>query len=374
MGCAYTPGLTVAENTVVRRVRRLPLKGRVLVRVGQQVKAQNVVAEAELPGEIKSINVARDLGISAEELPDCLLKNEGDQVDKDEPIARTRGLFGLFKAECRSPVSGTIETASATTGQIIIRGQPTPLQKLAYIQGTVAEVRDGESATIEAHAAFVQGIFGLGGEAFGQIEVFADSPDDVLDADYISPSQAGKILVAGGLVTAAAIRTASKHGVKGIISGGLNDADVRDTLGYELGVAITGDEDLGVTVVITEGFGRIRIADATFELLRKHDGALASINGATQIRAGVVRPEIIIPLPGPQSQQARHEDLAGGLEIGTRLRAIREPYFGRLGRCVALPTELAELSSGVKARVLEVEFDDQSRAVLPRANVELINA
>ena len=40
MGYAYTPGLTVAEHTVIRKVRRLPLKGRVLVTEGQPVAAQ----------------------------------------------------------------------------------------------------------------------------------------------------------------------------------------------------------------------------------------------------------------------------------------------------------------------------------------------
>ena len=34
----------------------------------------------------------------------------------------------------------------------------------------------------------------------------------------------------------------------------------------------------------------------TYDLLSESNGRLASINGATQIRAGVIRPEIIIPI------------------------------------------------------------------------------
>jgi hypothetical protein len=374
MGHAYTPGLTVAESTVLRKVRRLPLKGHVLVKVGQRVKADEVVAEAELPGEIRSINVASQLGIAPEELPGVLLKQEGASVAADEPFARTRGLFGLFKSESRSPIDGTLESASAATGQVMIRARPTPLRKLAYVAGTVVSVQEAESATIEVHAAFVQGIFGLAGEAVGPLKVVADSPDDVLNAGDIGPEDAGKVIVGGSLVTAGAIKAAAEHGVKGIVSGGLNDTDVRNALGYELGVAITGEEELGVTVIITEGFGQIGMARATFELLRKHNGALASVNGATQIRAGVIRPEIVIPLPGSAGQADRHEDIGGVLEIGTRLRAIREPYFGKLGRCVGLPTELQQLASEAKARVLEVELDDGTRVTLPRANVELVKA
>ena len=59
-------------------------------------------------------------------------------------------------------------------------------------------------------------------------------------------------------------------------------------LGYEIGVAITGHENVLFTCIITEGFGRINIANHTFALLKSLEGKIASINGATQIRAGVV--------------------------------------------------------------------------------------
>ncbi len=50
---------------------------------------------------------------------------------------------------------------------------------------------------------------------------------------------------------------------------------------------------------MTEGFGRMTMAKRTFELLRGSGGRKASVNGATQIRAGVMRPEIVIPARGP---------------------------------------------------------------------------
>lgn len=374
MGYAYTPGLTVAEHTVIRRVRRLPINGQVLVAVGQQVQAEEVVAEASLPGEVRPVNVVSELGITPDELPDVMIKKEGDPVVQDEPLARTRGLFGLFKSECRAPIDGTIESASAVTGQVIIRGRPTPLRKPAYVSGRIVDVQEGQSATVEATGTLIQGIFGLAGEAVGTLEMAVDSPDDVLDAERVTPEHAGKVIVGGSLVTADAVKAAVRHGVKAIVSGGLDDTDVRAALGYELGVAITGEEDLGVTVLITEGFGKISMAAGTFELLRRRVGALASVNGATQIRAGVIRPEIIIPADRESSLPEAQPGEGGVLQIGTRLRAIREPYFGRLGRCTALPSGLATLSTEAQVRVLEVEFDDGQRAILPRANVELIDA
>ena len=168
-----------------------------------------------------------------------------------------------------------------------------------------------------------------------------------------------------------AIQEAIRQGVKGIIVGGIHDSDLRDLLGYELGVAITGSELLGLTLVVTEGFGEISMAARTFDLLKAQDGMMTSINGATQIRAGVVRPEIIIPVE-EQEQTAEAETTGDALDIGTPIRIIREPYFGRLGRVSALPVELQELETEAKVRVLEVELEDGNKVVLPRANVEII--
>jgi hypothetical protein len=103
------------------------------------------------------------------------------------------------------------------------------------------------------------------------------------------------------------------------------------------------------------------------------EGKTASINGATQIRAGVIRPEIIVPLEDPphlpESPPARE---AQTLDIGSAVRIIREPYFGRLGTVVELPPELMEIESGTHARVLKAKLDDGTVAVVPRANVEII--
>ncbi len=372
MGYAYTPGLSVAENTVIRKVRRLPLKGQVLVAVGQSVQADDVVAETSLPGDVKPINVVGKLGIAPEELPEILLKQEGDPVAENEPFARTKGLFGLFKSEARAPIEGTIESISSVTGQVIIRGRPTALRKTAYARGKIVDVQPEESATVEIRGTFIQGIFGIGPEALGVLEVVVDRPEQVLDADRIGPQHRDKIIVGGSLVTAAAVKAAVEHGVRGIVAGGLDDADLRNFLGYELGVAITGEETLGVTLVITEGFGEIRMAHATFALLQKRAGLLASINGATQIRAGVIRPELVIPLDDTAADGGGASEPQATLEIGTPLRAIRNPYFGRIGKCVGLPVELARLTSETRVRVLEVEFENGERATLPRANVELI--
>ena len=374
MAHAYTPGLKVTEGMTIQKERRLPLQGEVLVEAGTTVQAEDVVAKADLPGNVQLLNVANLLSVSAEEVIEYMLKPIGETIAKDEIIATTKGLFGLFKSQARSPIDGTIEAVSDVTGQVILREPPIPVEVKAYTDGTVTEIAPNEGVTVEAYGTYIQGIFGVGGETVGNLTLAVSSPSDELTVGQILPEHQGDILVGGSLVTTEAIQEAVQQGVKGIIAGGIDDADLRELLGYELGVAITGSEEIGITLVITEGFGSIAMAEQTFTLLKAREGMKTSINGATQIRAGVVRPEIVIPI-APETSQTSSEagDATEGiLEVGSSVRIIREPYFGKLGRVTELPVELQNLETEAQVRVLRVELEDGQQTTLPRANVEAI--
>ncbi len=375
MAHAYTPGLKVTEGMTIQKERRLPLEGEVLVEAGATVKAEDVVAKADLPGNVQLLNVANLLSVPPEEVAEHMLKSVGETISEDEIIATTKGLFGLFKSLARSPIDGTIESVSDVTGQVILREPPIPVEVKAYTDGTVTEVLPDEGVTVETYGTYIQGIFGIGGETIGNLTVVTESPSDALTAEEIKAEHRDNILVGGSLVTTDAIQKAIQNGVRGIIAGGIDDADLRELLGYELGVAITGSEEIGITLVITEGFGSIAMAEQTFTLLKVREGMKTSINGATQIRAGVVRPEILIPFTPDATASA--SDAADGaaeglLEVGSSVRIIREPHFGKLGRVTELPVELQNLETEAQVRVLRVELENGEQTILPRANVEAI--
>lgn len=373
MAHAYTPGLTVSPFATVNKRRILPLKGEVVVREGESVEPHTVVARTDLPGKVHSKNVAADLGLPPSDVPAAMLKKEGDKVTKDEVVAEQKSFFGVFKSRSAAPVTGTIETISAVTGQVLYREPPVPVEVRAYVRGTVKEVIAREGVVVEAKGVFIQGIFGIGGETHGPIAMAVASPDAVLSPGDLKPEHKGKILVGGKLISLDSVKEAARLGVAGIVVGGLNDDDLRAMLGFDLGVAITGHEKIGVTIVITEGFGEIAMARKTFDLLAANVGKNASINGATQIRAGVIRPEVIIPMSGETTGVAPSLGREAGLmEIGSPVRLIREPYFGAIGTVSSLPSELTALETEAKVRVLGVKLKDGSIFTLPRANVELI--
>jgi hypothetical protein len=344
----------------------------VIVKQGDTVQPDTVVARTYLPGKVTPVNAANILNVQPELIEQTLVKKQGETLEKNEIYAMNKSFFGLFKTQLKAPEKCIVDSVSKVTGNILLRAMPLPVEVKAYIRGKVVEVIREEGVVVETHAAFVQGIFGIGRETFGEIVIATQSADEILSADKIREEFSGKIVVGGSFVTADALNKAVQTGIRGIVVGGFNDKDLREFLKYDIGVAITGHEDVGITLVITEGFGEIKMSDRAFNLLKSNQGKEASINGATQIRAGVIRPEVVIPSDkGAQIDALKAQD-KGSLKVGDVVRIIRKPYFGMLGKVSALPPELQQLESESKARILEVELSEGTRAIIPRANVEML--
>lgn len=371
MANAYTPGLKVTAETHIIKRRRLPILGEILVEKNAVVTPDTLVARAFLSGNPQSIPVAPIIGCDSGDLPDHMLKAEGDFIEKGEVIARRTAFFGLIKSECSSPVAGKLEHISNVTGQVIVREPPVPILMDAYISGIVTKITDKEEVTIETNGAFIQGIFGVGGEQKGTIRMMSTSPSLILDESHIDSSCKDQILIGGALVTGSAIKKAVEVGAKGIVSGGIVDNELVKFLGFDIGVAITGHENIPISIILTEGFGNIPIADKTFELLTSLNGCIASINGATQIRAGVLRPEIIVPFDKVVDKDISSER-KGYIEIGDKVRCIREPYFGMHAVVVDLPPMLQAIETESIVRIMRVKLDTGEIITVPRANIEII--
>lgn len=371
MAHAYTPGLKVLENTSVEKERRLPLKGEVLVDKGTDVSPEKIVARTHLPGNVQMVNVANLLNVDAQDVPGFMLIDIGKNVSKDDLLAETKGLFGLFKSEVKSPVDGVVESVSNVTGQVVIREAPVPVEVDAYMNGNVSEIMDKEGVVITSNAVFIQGIFGMGGENRGNLRVLVNDREDELNEDMITADMKGSVIVGGSYISLKAFKKAISVGVSAVVVGGFNYHDLKEILGYTLGVAITGSEDIGTSLILTEGYGKIPMGSRSFDILKKHDGNFTSVNGATQIRAGVIRPEIVIPINNVDDLDSDVKKNEMGITEGSLVRVIRSPYFGQIGTVKALPHELHKMESETMVRVAEVEINDQ-KFVIPRANLEMV--
>jgi hypothetical protein len=373
MGTAYTPGLTVSARTVIEKTRRLPIKGQVLVEAGREVKPSDPVARAELPGDVETQRLAEALGVEPGEVAEKLRVKEGDTVEEGQLLAEARFFFGLFGSRAQATTGGKVDFFSPVTGHLGIRKPPTPVEVDAYISGTVKEVLPEEGVVVRTTGALIQGIFGVGPERVGRVMVVSKRPDEELRPGEVPPECRGAVLVGGAAAPIETLRLAAERGAVGLVIGGLADAVLTEYLGRRIGVAVTGNEDVPLTVILTEGFGRMPMAARTFELLTRLSARECSLSGATQIRAGVQRPEVIVPIVFDDGAATASAAAGGGrLEVGTPVRVIRVPYFGQLGEVLELPPELREMESGSKVRVLKARLAGGEVVTVPRANVEII--
>lgn len=364
MAEAYASTSTISRDTIIRKTRTLVVEGDVLVETGKQVEHDTPVATAERLGKLSTVRVAQQLGIEPADIERVMTVAVGDSVDAEQVIAEQKTFFGLITWRCQTPVDGTIELVSSVSGHVGVRQPPERLEVRAYVPGTVVEVLPGHGAVIESRCAQIQGLFGVGGEAAGTLRVIDGSGEpDARDA-------AGGILALNIAPSANWLRQAAELGAVGVVCPTIDDRELADLLGYEIGVAITGNETRGLTLVLTEGFGQMTVAPRTWDILNELAGRRALINGATQVRAGVIRPELLVPYgagdappppPKPEAEDGRQ-----------RVRLLRAPYFGAVGHIAAAPVELQLIATGARARVFVVRLEDGREVTVPRANVEAL--
>ena len=233
---AYTPGLKAKKRVITQETRLLSIPGEVFVKVGDKVDYDTIIVRAFVSGIPIIIKAHQLLGVTPDVLPVFMLKKQGENVEKGEIIAKYAPFWGLIKRIINSPATGVIESISDETGQIIIREPPIPVTKNAFIPGEIIEIIPERGVVVETEGAYMQGIFGLGGERHGQLHLVAKSPEDILTEKEILPEHKGKILVGGSLVTLDALKKASELGVNGIIIGGINGVTINEFLGYEIGI------------------------------------------------------------------------------------------------------------------------------------------
>jgi len=368
---SYAPSLIVEENIKITKTRELPLLGRSLVQVGDIVKTDSPVLAAELPGELIIVRLIDKLGIEPERLSQVLKVKEGDEVKRGELLAVNRSLFGWLKDEVLSPTEGRIEYIINSTGHLGIRMPSKAIRLTAYISGKVVSEVQGSSVTIEAEGTLIQGIFGVGGERTGEIIYLEGCRELEINRNHIQNlNLKGKILCGGITFTQEAINFAASSGAVGIFTGSITSEALERYTGTALGISMTGDEEIPLSLVISEGFGSLAISERIERILEPLSGKEASFSGATQVRAGAIRPELIIIDSKLGTPQTRKKPI---FEIGRKVRCLRAPHFGKLGEIVELPPAPQQVASGAIVRVALVKFEETSSSYVPRANLEIVD-
>src|SRR5439155_1410218 len=142
------------------------------------------------------------------DLPDYMVKRVGDRIQQGDVLAETKAFIRWFKTQVRAPTTGTVETVSTATGQVILREPPRPGELFAYLDGTVSEVLPGQGVRVDTTCAFIQGIFGIGDETWGSLVLGGAAPEEDVTAAHFTCAHARRSVVGRAVV---ARRTGSGH-------------------------------------------------------------------------------------------------------------------------------------------------------------------
>lgn len=376
-----------------------------VVEVGEQVKAGQVVArakagrygrkeyEAPTDGVIEdvseksgrlvireefgreeppiSFDVAFELGVRPREIREHMLLQEGQEVKKGSVVAKKGEQSSFFTRNASAPISGLISEINEQTGYVTISRPFKEVIASAYIKGEVVEVVPRFGAVIETHGVVITGIFGVGPENHGELVVLDDELDTNLTPDMVDDELRGKVIVVGGHATDDGLQKALEAGCTGVVCATATYLHLVNSLGVKLGVGITGQEDIPMTVILMEGFGELTMRQHAFDALKDLNGMEVSINGRTQIRAGAIRPEIVCPFPGFDGELQEGRTFGDDITLGQHVRIVSDPHFGALGEVVELPNRPIEIETGARVPVARIKIDETDEVVsVPRKNVE----
>lgn len=366
------------KDIITRVTRTLPGNGKLSVQEGQEVTPDEVIGSSTVSGGFRIINLSQLLGVAPASIERYLQRKVGQNVYKGELLAYKSG--GLFRGErvITAPTDGVIDFINPSTGEIKLGFLPKKMRLPAAVFGIVESVDDSRGQVlIKTQITRIHGIFGTGLSRDGILHVL-DRGSDLINSDSVSTKYAGYVLVNRGLIYKDAISASISVGVCGIITGGIGVGDYKGMAGGRLIFPKKFDNDVGISVIVCEGFDLVPIGQDIFNILSENDQRFVFIDGN---RATVdipsyksdcmvkIRQTQLPPQPEPDAErlQAQLEDLS----IGAKVRVIGMTYLGEQGKIIRIDKSKTRSESGILSQFVTIETNTRKIQV-PITNIEII--
>jgi hypothetical protein len=338
--------------TTIQRRRFLPMAGKVLVRAGQEVTADEVIATTDAFASHISLDLERGLGVPRGKITQYLKRKVGDEVSEGAVIANRSGMLGR---SVRAPRAGKIVTVGG--GQVLLQVSQKPFQLKAGIPGTVIQVEADYGAIIQATGAWVQGVWGNGKVSTGSLSLAVEQPNQAITTKDLDPSLRGQILLAGYCVDPKVFEELMHFKMRGLILGSMSTRLIPMAM------------KMPYPVMVLDGFGSLGINMAAFRLLSSNIEREASLNAAVFNHATGQRPEVIIAMKG-QGAPPVPMDLQT-ISVGQQVHILRAPHQGKVGTIERL-LGVVRMPNGLRAEAAEVIISEKDSALVPLANLEIL--
>lgn len=370
--------MRIKKGVVTHIFRNIPGQGKILASIGQDVKPSDVLGRASVSGGFRKIDLARELKVEPGQVKNHLNRQLGQIIYKGELLAFSKGGLLGGKKIITAPTDGILESLDSATGELTIRFLPHNTDLPAAVFGIVDAISSlPRRVSIRCEVTQVLGIFGSGKVREGILKILSRA--DLINTNQILPQYAEQIVVAGSLIYKDAILSSISKGVNGIITGGINAKDYRAMAGGRIIFPRKMGSDIGLGVLVTEGFGSLPISRDIFEVLKNFSGRFAILDG----NSGVLNlpsfenssMDRVRKVSLPQESNlviGKDEIVARELTKGQVVRVIASPFMGEAGSLESIDQMPTVLPTGIRTYLVNIRT--QTRVIrVPYSNIEIIN-
>lgn len=232
-----------------------------------------------------TVNLAEKLGLKPRQALAFFKRRVGDFVYLGDTLAqRIDTNQHTAPTFIQSPTTGVITKIDNATAEITLHYnlQPTPYP--AHISGKVTESVENQKIVINYEGTRLEARLGVGKRCHGRFHYLATA--EQLDGANLRYAVLG-LDFSPDLVI---LEKLAKEGIAGLICPGLQQGDLVQFMGSELGVINSGNESLPYCVLLADGFGRKKLNPVYRGVFEHSEGRLIHLEPHTRIRAGVARP------------------------------------------------------------------------------------
>lgn len=252
---------------------------KIFANTGDAVKPEDILGEAESSGGFTTVNLAGQLNVSPKIASEFLKRKISQTIYKGELLAQKDGFWGFKKTILLAPADGILDFYDKVTGILKIKLIPHKEKLLSGVFGIIDRIDPvAREIVVKTLAYEIYGVAGSGMERSGMLKTLG--PKNLLvSSKQVNDYLEGSIVIGGAIVFTDALQKAVHTHIAGIVSGGINLSDLKAMRGGSLNFTKEIFSDVGLSVMVTEGFGAISIGDDIFEILKTHTGRFVILNG-----------------------------------------------------------------------------------------------
>lgn len=366
--------IRIYRDIITHIKRAVPKLGHINVDIGEEVSPEDILGEGQIFSGFININLAKKLQINPTQAHIYLKRRIGQTIYQDELLAEREDLLGFRKKLIFSPIDGIVDSYNTDSGDLKLRILPRKTKLVSGVYGIVDYIDKKSGAiSIRTKVNIINGVVGSGYEREGILNILG-SREQLVSSKQILPDHRGQILVCGGLVFVDALRKALDVGVAGLISGGINAGDFATLADKDWNTTARIGADVGLSLLITEGFGSAPINEDIYVVLKKHHNKFVILNGnlaklvlpTDQLGSMIDIRKAKAPVKIMGTSSAVEEVK---LMVGSKVRVVSTMFLGTQGIVEAIDKTLTKLPSEVLTYMVTVKTPG-GKLRIPYSNLE----